>query len=77
MRTALKLLFRLLAFPFVAVVILIAAIRNYFFTCWLWLSKGGELMTHDDVFNPTTMRENIKTLNALVESLKKNNHVIE
>jgi len=62
-----KILFRLIAFPFVAGVVLIAMIRNYFFTCWLWLSRGGELMMHDDTFNPETLRESVKKLDEILK----------
>jgi hypothetical protein len=53
--------------------VLIAAIRNYFFTCWQWLRKGGELMVHDDVFHPAGMSNQIRELNKILESLKKSN----
>ncbi len=62
MKFAIKILFRLIAFPFVAIIILIAAIRNYFFTLWLWLRYGGELMMHDETFNPETFREQLKAI---------------
>lgn len=57
-----KIFIRIIAFPFVACIILIATIRNYLFTCWLWLRYGGELMTHDDTFNPETIRAQLKKL---------------
>lgn len=60
--TAFKIIIRLLALPFVAGIILIAAIRNYFFTLWLWVSRGGELMMYDETFNPETIREMLKSL---------------
>ena len=66
MKTIIKILFRIIAFPFVAGMILIAAIRNYLYTCWLWLRHGGELLTHDDVFNPETIREQLKKLNEIL-----------
>lgn len=55
-----KILFRLLAFPFVAVIILIAAVRNYSYTLIHWLLYGGELITYDKVFNPESVRDLIK-----------------
>jgi len=58
-----KYFFRLIAFPFVAIIILIASLRNYFYTCWLWLSRGGELLTYDEVFNPESIRDQFKKLN--------------
>lgn len=62
--TVIKILFRLIVFPFVAAVILLAAIRNYFYTCWLWISKGGELLTYDETFNPETIRQQFERVNA-------------
>ena len=62
MKTFFKYFFRLTAFPFVAGIILIASIRNYFFTCYMWLRYGGELMAHDAVFNPETIREQLNKL---------------
>lgn len=59
---AFKIFIRLLAFPFVAGIVLIASIRNYLFTCWLWLRYGGELMMNDETFNPDTIREQLKKL---------------
>lgn len=61
-----KILFRLIAFPFVAVIILIASIRNYFYTCFLWLRYGGELTMHNDTFNPETLRELFIKMQELV-----------
>lgn len=62
MKTTVKILFRLIAFPFVAAFILIAAIRNYFYTCYLFLSGGGELVTYDKVFNPETIRQHFEQM---------------
>jgi len=55
-----------MALPFVAAIIGIATIRNYFFTLWLWLRYGGELTMHDDVFNPETLREQLKEITRLL-----------
>lgn len=66
MKIFMKLIFRLIAFPFVAGLILIASIRNYFYTLWLWVSRGGELVTHDEVFNPETIRDQFKKMNELL-----------
>jgi len=68
MKDTVKIIFRIIAFPFVAAIILIATIRNYFYTCWLWLSRGGELLTHDAVFNPETCREQFLKIQKLIES---------
>ncbi len=62
MRLIIKIIFRLIAFPFVAGIIGIAAVRNYLFTLWLWLRYGGELMMYDEVFNPETLRELLKQI---------------
>ncbi len=59
---AIKIIFRLIAFPFVAGVILIAVIRNYLYTCWLWLSRGGELTAYNDTFNPETIRQHFEQM---------------
>ena len=70
MKTTIKIIFRIIAFPFVAAIILIAAIRNYFYTCWLWLRHGGELTTHDEVFNPDTIRNQVEELKRAVAAIK-------
>ena len=70
-RTIFKYFFRIVAFPFVACIILIVAIRNYLYTCWRWLRYGGELMTHDKVFNPETIRE------LLHEAMNKTKSALE
>lgn len=57
MRNFIKIFLRIISFPFIAGIILIAAIRNYFYTCWMWLSRGGQLNTYDDIFNPETIRQ--------------------
>ncbi len=62
MKTMIKILFRVIAFPFVAVIILIASVRNYLYTCWLWLKGGGELSIYDDTFNPETIRDQFTKL---------------
>lgn len=62
MRTFFKIFFRLLAFPFIACIVLIAATRNYFWTLWLWTTRGGELTTHDDVFSPDTIRQHFEQM---------------
>jgi hypothetical protein len=67
MKQTMKIIFRVIAFPFIAVIILIAAIRNYFYTLWLWLSNGGELNMHDDVFNPETHREQFIKMQELLK----------
>lgn len=64
MRNTIKIIFRLLAFPFIAVIILISSARNYFYTCYLWLKNGGEISVYDDVFNPETIRDQFKKLNS-------------
>ena len=57
MKTLTKFIFRVLALPFVAGVVLLATIRNYFYTLYLWLKGGGDLSVYDDVFNPESIRQ--------------------
>lgn len=66
-----KIIFRIIALPFVAVIVLIASIRNYIYTLWLWLSRGGELLMHDDTFNPETIRDQFKKLIKIIEEADK------
>ena len=67
MKNVFKILFRLLALPFVAGIILIAAIRNYFFTLWLFINRGGQLLTYDKVLNPETIREQFIEVEKLIK----------
>lgn len=68
-----KIIFRIIAFPFVAVIVLIASIRNYLYTCYLWLRYGGELMMHDKVFNPETIREQVTKIKELIDTVNPKN----
>ncbi len=65
-----KILFRLLTLPFVASIILLAAIRNYIYTLYLWIRGGGELITHDDAFNPATHRDQFIQIQELLKAAK-------
>lgn len=67
MKTTIKILFRLIVFPFIASVIVISGIRNILYTCYLWLSRGGELSMHDEVFNPETHRELSLKIKKLID----------
>jgi hypothetical protein len=60
MKTVVKILFRLLAWPFVFGILLLSILRNFLFTNWQWLRHGGEFMVHDEVFNPESMRKLLK-----------------
>jgi len=71
MRTLFKILIRLIALPFVAGVVLIASIRNYLYTLWLWMYNGGELKMHDDIFNPVTARQQFLEIKKLIEQNQK------
>ncbi len=68
METAIKVIFRILALPFVAGIVAIALLRNYFFTLYLWLRNGGELLAHDKTFNPETMRAQFVKMEALIKT---------
>lgn len=74
MKTVTKILLRVISLPFVAAIIGIAAIRNYFYTLYLWLANGGELTVHDDTFNPVTLRDQFDELRTLLKNKPDNNN---
>jgi len=63
MKTLIRLLFRLIALPFVSVIIVIAGIRNILYNIGLFIFFGGEMMTFK-------AKNESKTVNDCYELLK-------
>ena len=57
---AIKILFRILSFPFYLGLATLASIRTILINCALWLRYGGETMRYDKRFNPNTIGQMLK-----------------
>jgi hypothetical protein len=66
-----KILFRLIASPFVLVLIILAAIRYVIREFISYLRYGGELIFYSKEVNPTTFSE---TIHKIIKENETNNH---
>ena len=57
---AIKILFRILSFPFYFGLATLASVRTILINCALWLRYGGETMRYDKKFNPDTIGQMLK-----------------